>query len=84
MPDGTPLPSYKRPDMSLEAAEWPDYYPPIRMGTVKSDADGNVWLLPTTSVLSDGGLVYDVVNRTGETIERVKFPPGRKLIAVWS
>ena len=41
-----------------------------------------MWLLPTTSVLSDGGLVYDVVNRKGEMIERVKFPPGRKLIAV--
>jgi hypothetical protein len=81
-PDGTPRPSYKSPLVTWEADAWPDYYPPIRTGTVKSDPDGNVWLLPTTSGLSDGGLVYDVVNREGEIIERVKFPPGRKLIAV--
>lgn len=77
-----PRPNFKSPTLLLKADEWPDYYPPIRIGTVKSDPDGHVWLLPTTSVLADGGLIYDVVNRQGEIIERVKFPPGRKLIAV--
>ena len=77
-----PRPNFKSPTLLLKADEWPDYYPPIRIGTVKSDPDVHVWLLPTTSVLADGGLIYDVVNRQGEIIERVKFPPGRKLIAV--
>jgi hypothetical protein len=27
----------------------PDYYPPIRQNTSRADADGNLWLLPTTS-----------------------------------
>lgn len=75
-------PSYKRPTFVWEADAFPDYYPPIRVGTVKSDPEGNVWLLTTTSVLAAGGLVYDVVNRKGEIVERVKFPPDRKLIAV--
>jgi hypothetical protein len=80
--DGVVRPSSKRPHISFEADSFPDYYPPIRRGTVKSDPNGNVWLLPTTSMLAEGGLVYDVVNRAGEIIERVKFPPDRKLIAV--
>ena len=60
----------------------PDYYPPIRSGTVRSDPEGNVWILPTTSVLSDGGLIYDVVNRKGVVIERVKLPARRNLLAI--
>ena len=39
-------------------------------------------MLPATSVLADGGLVYDVINRKGEIIERVKLPPNRRLLAV--
>ncbi|MBC8087804.1 MAG: hypothetical protein H7Z40_11110, partial [Phycisphaerae bacterium] len=38
----------------------PDYYPPIRNGATKADADGNLWILPTTSARSlKGELVYD-------------------------
>lgn len=29
--------------------ELPDYYPPIRAGAVRADADGNLWILPTTT-----------------------------------
>ncbi len=29
--------------------ELPDYYPPIRQGAVRADADGNLWILPTTT-----------------------------------
>ena len=58
----------------------PDYYPPIRGGTVKSDLDGNVWLLPNTSARStNGGIVYDVVNRKGELFERVEMPRERSI-----
>lgn len=70
------------PGTQFEPSELPDYYPPIRAGTVKSDPDGNVWILPTTSSAAGSGLVYDVVNRKGEVVERVRLPEGRALIAV--
>jgi hypothetical protein len=80
---GMPAPTMPQfPQMSFDAEELPDYYPPIRLGQVKSDPEGNVWILPTTSVLADGGLIYDVVNRQGEVVERVKLPAGRRLLAV--
>ena len=88
-PPGSPTPIYL-PFTAVDAADLPDYYPPIRSGQVKSDREGNVWILPSTSSLSQGnllgpltnptsGLVFDVVNRKGEIVERVKLPPGRNL-----
>jgi hypothetical protein len=57
-----------------------DYYPPIRSGAVRADLDGNIWILPTTTLQSKNGeLVYDVVNRKGELYERVRLPEGRSL-----
>jgi hypothetical protein len=61
-------------------AEIPDYYPPTRLGSLKVDFDGNLWIPPTTSRdARGGGLLYDVVNRKGEVIERVQLPPGRAI-----
>jgi hypothetical protein len=57
--------------------EIPDYLCPI--GAVRPDLDGNLWILPTTSLYAKNGRLYDVVNRKGEIIERVQFPQGRAL-----
>lgn len=58
--------------------EMPSYYPPLRMGFTTGDADGNLWILPTTSAQSkQGELVYDVVSGKGVLIERVRLPVGR-------
>jgi hypothetical protein len=62
--------------------ELPDYYPPVRETGMRADAEGNVWLLPTTSMVAQGGLVYDVVNRRGEVFERVQLPSGCALGAI--
>ena len=57
-----------------------DYYPAIRSGAAKADLDGTLWILPTTSAQSKAGeLVYDVVNRNGEMVERVRLPLGRSI-----
>lgn len=62
------------------ASQMPDYYPPIRVGATKPDADGHLWILPTTSARSlKGELVYDVVNNRGAMIERVRMPVGRSV-----
>jgi hypothetical protein len=70
------------PFVSVEPSDLPDYYPPVRSGQVKSDADGNIWVLPATSSGAAGGLLFDVVNRKGEVIERVQLPPNRALVAL--
>lgn len=57
-----------------------DYVPPVRAGSVKPDEDGNLWILPTTSLQAKGGLLYDVVNRQGQIIERVQLPAGRDIV----
>jgi hypothetical protein len=67
--------------LPVELSEMPDYYPPIRPGSVKADRDGNLWIIPTTSVLAGDGLVYDVINREGKLVERVRIPAGRVIVA---
>lgn len=65
---------------SVSPGELPDYYPPVIAGSrMRFDADGNLWVLPSTSSMAVGGLLYDVVNRKGEIIERVQMPPGCRL-----
>ncbi|MEO7997233.1 MAG: hypothetical protein ABI852_07285 [Gemmatimonadaceae bacterium] len=62
------------------ASDLPDYMPPVvRSGLMKADAEGNVWILPSTSAQSGNGLLYDVINRKGEIFERVRLPAGRAL-----
>ncbi|HYV96954.1 MAG TPA: hypothetical protein VE967_05830 [Gemmatimonadaceae bacterium] len=70
------------PVVTVDPEDLPDYYPPIRAGTVKADPDGHLWILPTTSVYSEGGLTYDLVNSKGDIVERVKLPQGRSLITI--
>ena len=83
-PDGEKPWKSAAPFKAVDVNDLPDFYPPIRPGQVKSDPDGNVWILPSTSTLSSAstpGLVYDVVNRNGEIFERVRLPEGRNLAA---
>ncbi|MEP6766983.1 MAG: hypothetical protein ABJB66_21885, partial [Gemmatimonadaceae bacterium] len=43
-------------------SDLPDYMPPVlRAGLMKSDMQGNLWILPSTSSQSGNGLLYDVV-----------------------
>lgn len=53
-----------------------DYPTPFRRGQVKTDEDGNLWVLPTTTSLSKGGLLFDVINRKEGLHERVQLPFG--------
>lgn len=73
-PGGLPLMETRYVPIS----EMADYLPPVRSGALRGDADGNLWILPTTSAQSQRGeLVYDVVNRDGVLFERVRLPLGR-------
>lgn len=65
----------------VDAADLPDFYPPVRSGQVRADPEGRVWILPSTSKdAKDGGLLYDVVSREGQIVERVQLPKDRTLV----
>lgn len=59
--------------------EMPDYLAPVRESGASADLDGNVWILPQTSLGAKGGLLYDVVGPKGELVERVQLPAGRDI-----
>jgi hypothetical protein len=61
-------------------SEFPQFWPPIQPGSVLADLDAHLWILPTTSTNVANGLTYDVVNRTGEIIERVQLPKDHVLV----
>lgn len=60
-------------------SELPDYKPPFFAGSVRADAEGNLWIrtIPTRAIA--GGPIYDVVNRRGELIDRVQIPADRQI-----
>ena len=70
----------RRQFMTVEPNELPDYYPAVRQGQVRADPEGFVWILPATSAGAKEGLLYDVVGRSGEIVERVQLPKGRTLV----
>ena len=64
-------------------SKMPDYEPPISPGSARADLDNNLWIVPRTAIGGGtGGLIYDVVNRKGEIVERVRLPKGRALVGV--
>ncbi|MCC6241294.1 MAG: hypothetical protein IT353_00550 [Gemmatimonadaceae bacterium] len=65
----------------VPVAEIGDYLPALRTGAARPDRAGNLWVLPTTSVLSRAGeLVYDVLDAAGRLSYRVRVPVGRSVV----
>ncbi|MES2521744.1 MAG: hypothetical protein V4617_03515 [Gemmatimonadota bacterium] len=60
----------------LPPEKFGDYEQPIQTGAMKADLNAHVWIVPRTSLSAKGGLLYDVINRKGEIVERVQFPGG--------
>ncbi|HET9986122.1 MAG TPA: hypothetical protein VFQ38_21150 [Longimicrobiales bacterium] len=71
-----PPPPTMRTVSVLPASELPDYKPPIPPGSVRADQDGNLWIrtLPPRPV--PGGVVFDIVDRSGVLVSRLQIPPG--------
>jgi hypothetical protein len=53
----------------------PDYAPPFNAGAARADMDGNVWI--RTSIMMNGGPIYDVIDGSGKLVDRVSLPAGR-------
>jgi len=71
---GGPLP----PLTMVAPSELPDYKPAFAPGSTRADADGNLWIRTSQNV--NGIPVYNVVNRSGELIDRVQLPQNRGLV----
>jgi hypothetical protein len=65
-------------DAFVPSSSLPDYAPPFAPGAVKSDLDGHLWV--RTSIVVNGGSVYDVISDVGGLIDRVQVP-ARRVIA---
>ncbi len=64
----------------VPASELPDYQPVFFANSTRADADGNLWIrtIPTKNL--GGGPVYDVINATGQLVDRVQVPKDRAII----
>jgi hypothetical protein len=70
------------PNVAVRPAvgDLPEYMPPFEWSYVypaRADADGNLWIRTTTLV--GGQPVYDIVNRRGERVDRVRLPSSRTI-----
>jgi len=67
-------------EREVEIDEIPEYWPPVRRGSIRADRDGNIWMLPTTSSASlKGELIYDVADGRGNLLYRVRIPSGKAI-----
>jgi hypothetical protein len=78
-------PELTRPQRSpnpVQMLDIPDYFPAYerQSNSMRADADTNIWIRPRPPRSARGGVVYDVVNRKGELIDKVELPQGRTLI----
>jgi hypothetical protein len=63
----------------VEPADLPDFLPPFSAGAARGDADGDVWVRRSPGLAVAGGLLYDVINRTGMLVDRVRLPDNTTL-----
>jgi hypothetical protein len=77
--------------MLIDGKSVPDYYPPtggltpaeqVRHGllSVRADADNNVWIRLRSRDEANGGMIWEVVNRQGELVDRVRVPAGQSIV----
>jgi hypothetical protein len=74
-----PPPTLSQPSV-IEAALLPDYRPPFGQGSVRADAEGNLWVRTIPSRPVPGGPVYDVISPDGELVTRLQTPPGYAIV----
>ena len=63
----------------MGASDLPDYRPPFTNGSVRADADGNLWIRTVQPRPIPGGAVYDIVSRQGGLVDRLQLPQGYTL-----
>jgi hypothetical protein len=74
-----PMPTM-REVLVIPPNELPDYRPPFAGNSVRSDADGNLWVRTIPPKPIPGGNVYDLINEKGELFDRLQIPPGYTIV----
>ena len=77
--DDGPLPLVQR-RVYVEPSDLPDYWPPFASGFTRGDAEGNLWVRANRATPPDGSVVYDVIDRNGQLIDRVQIPNSQTLV----
>jgi hypothetical protein len=66
--------------LTVAPSEVPDYPPPFVPRSTRVDPEGRIWLLERQNVGSKAPLVYDVIDRTGQIVDRVQMPPNAAVL----
>ncbi len=78
-PGGGPGGGFRIPTVNMVPAnELPDYRPPFGQQSALGDLEGNLWIR-TTAPGEKGGVLYYVITRNNEIIDRIELPQGRIL-----
>jgi hypothetical protein len=68
---------------SVAAADVPDYPPPFMPRMAKVDPDGRIWIPERGSAgLRPSSLIYDIIDRNGQIVDRVQVPAPYVVVAV--
>ena len=88
--DGMPIRTFSgerlpppTPPAMVQPSEIPDYLPAVERNSAgfRADADNRLWIRPKppAGAPRGGGVIYDVVDRSGTLAGRVQLPAGRTL-----
>jgi hypothetical protein len=75
-----PPPPKQRAVVVIDPSELPDYRPPFLPGSVRADADNNLWIRTVLTKPVPGGSVYDIISPQGELVNRLQMPPGYTIV----
>jgi hypothetical protein len=65
----------------MPATDLPAFRPPLTNGgSVRADADGNLWIRTAPQSPQRGGPVFSLVSRRGELVDQIQIPPGYSLV----
>lgn len=64
----------------VSANELPDYQPPFFASSARADLDGNIWIQTIPTKPQPAGVVYDILNKDGQAVDRVLIPEGRSIL----
>ena len=66
--------------LTVAPSEVPDYPPPFVPRATRVDPENRIWILERAPIGSKAPLVYDVIDRNGQIVDRVRMPPNAAVL----
>ncbi len=79
-PPPPPQPGPGEPREVLPVNQLADYRPPFAAGGVRADADNHVWIRTLAGLPTEQGVVYDIIDRTGQIVARIRVRLGQVVV----